>query len=356
MSTVPDPAPRAWGPRLFVPGEGPAAGGPQLSPEIRLRTLFDQYVLPVVGKACNWSKGTVASYEESVDHWGELTNDVGLAQIDALETAEFVAGLRLQAGRAEEFLSIASIRKHCGNVQRLLAIAGPQLRRTKKDLRRFGCGLIGEPPWIEAPDPEDRPPDGDFTLEEIKAILAACSQMTTPRIAGVAPGVWWEALVTFLCFTGLRIGATMALEWPMLDPQLRLLKIPAAISKGRKAHRQYVCNEAHDAIAPLKAAGALRIFPWKNYPRPGATRWLQRQREALLERAGLPQDRWFGFHGFRKYHGTELWEIDEQAAVESLNHASADTTRKSYVNGRRQLEADIRRRQAAIDRMPRLRD
>lgn len=337
--------------RLFSPAAETSDVGPRLSPDMRLRDLFTKYALPVVGKACNWSKGTVASYTEAVDHWSELTHDVGIDAIDVFETSEFVAGLRLQPGRRDEFLATASVRKHCFAVQRLLSIAGPRMRRHKKDIRRFGCGLIVESPWIEAPDADEELPNGDFTEAEIKAILAACKTMTTPNLKGVDAPAWWNALVLFLCATGMRIGSAMELDWSMLDPAKLLLRIPGKICKKKRPDEKYVHPAAYQAIAAIRGPSP-RIFPWPNWPRAGAVRWLQRQRELLLLRAELPEDRRFGFHGFRKYHATELFDIDELAARDAMNHRDVATTRASYANHRRQSAAKLQRQKAAIDQLP----
>lgn len=350
-------APGAWpggGLRLYSessgPEDGPAHEPPgQLSPDMRVSEFFRGYVLPVVAKACGWSKSTIASNAEGVAFWTALTNDLPLYAIDELEGAEFVAGLRLQPGRADEFLSTASVRKHCFTAQRILGIAGPRERRTKKDLSRFGAELISRVPWIEAPDADDALPDGDFTHEEILAILGACQFMTRPKLKGVAASVWWTALVTFLCQTGLRIGTTMALEWSMIARQQLL--IPGAICKRKKPHVQWLHPAVAEAIEPLRHLSK-RVFPWANYPRPGAVRWLQRQREMLLIRAGLPAHRQFGFHGFRKYHATELFDGSGlEVAAMSLNHGDSATTSGSYVNGRRQIDARLKQQQAAIERM-----
>jgi integrase len=336
------------------PEDGPAqeADGDEreLSPRLRLSELYQRYALPVVGRACNWSAMTIASYGEGVAFWSELTRDLPLDAIDDFEAAEFVAGLRAQPGRKGEFLSTASVRKHCATVQRILQLAGPRVRTNqKRDLRRFGLGLLAEVPWIEAPEPDVLLPDGDFTHAEVLAILAACDAMTLPKLRGVPPGVWWRALVKFLCATGLRIGTTMALEWSMIGQQ-RLL-IPGAIAKRKKPHEQYLHPKIAELLEPLKGHGP-RVFAWRNWPRPGAVRWLQRNREKLLKAAGLEAHRRFGFHGFRKYHATELFEsAGLETAAASLNHGSSATTAAAYVNHRAQADARLRQQREAIDLM-----
>jgi integrase len=341
--------------RLFSPAAEPAdAGSTRISPATTLAVFFRHYALPRAGKACNWSPKTVVAYERSIDYWTELTRDRSLADIDDAETAEFVAGLRLLPGRASEFMSAANQRKHCRHVQSFLNMAGPRVRCGKKDLRRFGAGLVAEPAFIEMPDADEQLPDGDFTHAEVTAILAACKTMTTPHLPSVVPRAWWEALIVFLAATGMRIGATMELEWSMLDGD-NLLHVPAAICKRRRPDVKYVHPAARAKIEAIRGVGP-RIFPWPNWPNPGATRWLQRQREFLLARAGLPEERQFGFHGFRKYHATELFERDELAARDSLNHRDVETTRTSYANHRRQADAKLRRQKAAIDQLPLFRE
>lgn len=326
----------------------------RLSADASLSEFWDRYVLPVVAQSCDWSKGTLASYGEGVGYWSALTSNLPLRRIDAFETASFVAGMRLQPGRAEGFMSTANIRKHCATVQRVLLIAGPRQRRSKKDLRRFGAGLIADVPWIEAPEPDEMLPDGDFTHEEVLAILAACKLMTRPCWRGVPPGVWWDALVRFLCATGLRIGTAMALEWSMVQGEM--LVIPGAITKKRRPHVQYLHPAITAAIEPLRGVST-RLFPFANYPQPGGVRTLQRHREKLVTLAGLPEDRRFGFHGFRKYHATELFQaVGLDGAAASLNHRDGATTLGHYVNHRAQADARVRLQRDSIDQMRLLRD
>lgn len=342
------------GPAENDDGSRPDHSPPLLSPKMRVEEFWDRYVLPVVARACNWSKPTLASYGEAIDYWTELTHDLSIEAIDGYETAAFVDGLRMQPGRASEFMSAANIRKHCATVQRVLQMAGPKQRRSKKDLRRFGAGLLADIPWIEAPDADEQLPDGDFTHAEVLAILAACPKMTRPRYGGVEPGDWWRALVQFLCATGLRIGTAMQLDWAMISDQMLL--IPGTITKKKRPHVQYLHPAIRAIIEPLRGSSP-RVFAWKNYPRPGAVRSLQRHREKLMAHAGLPEKRRFGFHGFRKYHATELFEASGlESAAASLNHRDGATTMAHYVNHRAQFEARMRQQQAGIDQMRLLRD
>lgn len=322
------------------------------SPDWRVRDFWSGYVLPVVGKSCDWSSGTIQAYADAVDYWSELTRDWSLSQIDEFETAEFVGGLRRQPGRADEFLSTETVRKHCAAMQRLLNLAGPRMRSSKKDLRRFAARLIDEVPWIEPPDAEESFPDGDFTHEEVLAILTAIDAgqaRITDDYRG-DPIVFWRALVTFLCGTGCRIGETMALTWSMIDRQLLL--IPGMITKAKKPRRKFLHADVLAAIEPLRGMSE-RIFPWPNWPRPGAHRWLQRRREQLLVAAGLPEGRQFGFHGFRKYYVTQIYnEGDEAAAQAAAGHASVATTLGYYVNGQAQATRAMAREREAVERLP----
>lgn len=337
--------------RLFTPGVEPPPDEPsnRLSADLRLREFWSRYVVPVVATSCNWNPKTLAAYGEGVNYWTELTNDLAIGAIDLFETSEFVKGMRLQPGRAAEFMSTASIRKHCATVQRMLCIAGPSQRRSKKDLRRFGAGIISTIPWIEAPEPDDNLPNGDFTHEEVLAILAACPQMTRPRGRRIAPGVWWDSLVKFLCATGLRIGTAMAIEWSMIKGEM--LVIPGAIAKKRRPQIKYLHPSVAASIERLRGSSQL-VFPFPNWPNAGGVRNLQRHREKLVALAGLPEERQFGFHGFRKYHATELFQsAGLESAAASLNHRDGATTLASYVNHVAQQEAGVKLQRDSINKM-----
>ena len=76
----------------------------------------------------------------------------------------------------------------------------------------------------------------------------------------------------------------------------------------------------------------LLVFPWPNWPRPGAVRWFTRSLAALERLAGLPHQYGRGLSGIRKLHATEVARANPLAAAISLNHASPETTLRHYLD------------------------
>jgi len=331
--------------RLITDVEASSPGG--LSPAMRLGEFYRRFFERVVLETARANAQTLASYRESVAHWQRITGDPPLAEINDFTCAEFAVGLAALPGRKDPLMAVFTIRKHVRNVQRVLNHAGPRIAGDRT--ARRNQSLLGEVPLIERPAADLEPPDGDFTIAETVQILQACGRLPprAPRAAavGVSPGTWWRALIVFLFYTGLRIGATMRLEWSMLEGEW--IRVPSRTSKQRRGKKQFFHPEAREAIEPLRRGQAL-IFAWPNWiEKQGARRSMRRVFECLLARAGLPEQRRFGFHAFRKEHATELASINPLAAQMSLGHTDMRTTQQHYVNPR--ITA------AAIQQMPSLR-
>lgn len=317
-----------------------------LSPTMRLSEFFDAVYLP-------WLRGklsapeTILLYQETIKHWRRITGDPPLCEITDDTCAAFVEGLAALPGRRGPTLASHTIFRHCNHVQWVLDRTGPRVANDRK--QRRNRGLLDDVPIVERPKLDVLPPDGDFTLAETVRLLAAFASRPprAPRAkdTGVAPGTWWRALIACLYYSGLRIGAAMQLEWTMLDGDY--LVIPARVMKQRKGKRQFLHAEAREAIERLRGGQEL-IFAYPNWTtKSGARRSMRRVFERMLEVAGLPEHRRFGFHGFRKAHASQLALANPLAAQLSLGHESAKTTNEHYVNHR--VAA------AAIQQLPSLR-
>lgn len=345
--------------RLFDPhdaSDAPLRPIDACSPEMRLPDFVEAYFVPVPCRAKDLSKATIDMYRAVASFWSELTRDRPLAEIGVDDGADFLQGLRLQPGLEDEFMAPATVARHAKNLQRILDCAGPASRHGKWG--RYGVGLIDVVPFIEPPEVPPKLPDGDFTLAEVLAILAKAPTAKLHEDYAGDPGEFWVALVKFLCYTGLRIRETMELRWDHIDRQILL--IPDVIAKTKRSRMKYLHAEALAAIEPLRGLGP-RIFNMPGWPAAGAVRWLQRRREQLVIAAELSEHRRFGFHGFRKYHATQLFTLEEEgggsaaaAAQSSLGHGSEDVTLGFYVNHNVQLKRDIELQRSAIDRLPQL--
>src|SRR3972149_2344022 len=296
--------------------------------------LYYAYVRPVWLKAINASPRTIAEADTSVRLWVAITGDPPLRSIENSTCALFVAHLLDRPGRKkDQTLSPNTARKHCSQIQIILNLAGPQTRDFPWAVSQYG--LFGEDrygrpriaPWFCKPPKRDKLPEDGFTIEEIGQLLEACPKAKKPKIPGCTPAAWWRALICFSYNTGIRIGSLLQLRrsWIRRQADEGWINIPAEAEKKNRPKTIYLSPQALTAIDTI-GTGEL-IFAW-----PESIVSLQRYRRHLLAIAGIPQERWFGFHGFRKAIGTELWSIDPKAAQLQLGHEDAATTRRSYVN------------------------
>lgn len=312
--------------------------------DLTLRQIYEKYFIPLHVKPKALSSGTSQIYTDALDKWEALTPNPPISQIDEFTTAEFVAALLSQPGRKGETLAIATVRKHCKQINKLLTFCGPKTpeKHGRKNLR-----IVSEPPFCDMPDADQEAPYGDFTLEEVRAMFAACHKMTRPNVEGVPPGDWWRALIVVAVCTGLRIGHLMRLEWIDLHPPF--ITAWARSGKKRKGKRQYLTAEALEELDNIRTVRR-RIFEFPGWD--NSSRWLHRTFKKLLRHAGIPAERQFGFHGFRKLHSGLVGETSGvQAAQQSLGHASDATTKRHYLPMRVQDKLAAQ----AIEQMPRLR-
>ncbi len=130
----------------------------------------------------------------------------------------------------------------------------------------------------------------------------ACSGDSLSKAGpGKRPGKHLASLLTFLRFTGLRVGETMLLRWSDLDLQRHLLTIEPGITKNKRGR-----------VIPVSAHLVEQLSCWPRdtvwlIPSPARGRDRTRQprpREVALawQDAGVPERVWRGapHHAFRK--------------------------------------------------------
>jgi integrase len=241
-------------------------------------------------------------------------------------------------------MMMSSVAKHCRNVDTILQMAGPRSRNNRR-----GQGLIGEPPFFDAPRVDQEPPSGDWTIEEVRAMYLAADGMTVPTIDGVDPVDWWRTLICLAYYTGLRCSALMSVEYSMVDNEW--INVPARLSKRRKGKRQYLHHEAIEHIDRIRTERAI-ILEW---PRWATTKRTAYSRFRQLQNAaGISKSRRWAFQSFRKTHLTMLaglsLEHEQGLAVaqKSAGHSNRAVTVGHYVSG----DVQDRMVAAAIDMMP----
>lgn len=332
--------------RVFA---GASKSEPPAKPHcLTLSQMYQQSFVPLWIRSQALSEKTELLYQQALAWWKKITGDPALANIDDFTTARFVEQLLLQPGRKHKHMAIATVRKHCAAIEKLLSFTGP---KTREKHARKNLALLDSPPTVDRPSPDYDPPSGDFSFAEVQSLVGACASMQSPKIMGVAPEKWWQALLVTAVYSGLRIGQLMRLEWS--DLQAPFLMVPARSSKRRRGKKQYL--PAH-VIADLEAIRTTRrlIFEFPNWERN--PRWLQMLFKRLAAAAGIPAERRFGFHGLRKCHATliadgagEHGSVNAvQLAQQSLGHSSAGTTTQHYISGSVQEKLTA----AAIERLP----
>lgn len=300
-------------------------------------------------------------------HWQQATGDPPLRQIDELTLNQFYTYLLKVGGeegsgdrgqgtgigqglrrRKISPLSSATINGYLKEIERLLAAAGP-----KDGKRGLRLKLISEAWKFEELLPATAPPvESAFTVDEVSAMLGACSAMLTPRGAPLSPERFWTALLQLAWHTGLRCSALMLWRWDWhggpateSDQVSDTLRVPGkTLDDGRTANpqardkrRRFALKNALPVYLPLNsharqilallAIGKRTEFvlPW-----PNDKKWLLTNLHRLQEQAGLPPERRFGFHAFRKGHGQAL-PGDAATVGRSLGHAAgSDVTRRNY--------------------------
>lgn len=314
--------------RLFSPGSRPRKS--DITPAMTLGQFYELCFVPLWVRARGLSPASSASFAESIAWWRELTEDPPLCKITDFVCAKFVADLQQQPGRRGEQLAAYTVNKHARQVQRMLDFAGPKTRERRG---RRNLAVISDVPFVESPRLPDLAPDGDFSLEEMRAIYQAAALMTRPA-ALESPPAWWRAIVVAAAKTGLRIGQLRALRWQDLLPAEGLpgawITVTHEAHRSRKGLRQYLPQEALIHIHANRQDEVL-LFPW-----PCDPRWLQISRQRLQELAGLPENRQFGFHGFRRWNTTALrrsgFAASQKLAQAAAGHADTRTTLAHYIN------------------------
>lgn len=186
---------------------------------------------------------------------------------------------------------------------------------------------------IRLPVPERIPTS--WTVEQLRTLFGAASEMPG-QVSGVDAGLWWSAHLLWLWNTGERIGATLALRWEHL--QGNVATIPAEVRKGRQKTGIYrLWPETVLALEHIRSASPL-VFGWDRCEGSYYLHW-----NHLLRIAGLPGGRNRKAQAMRVSHATWL-QIRGHDPTASLGHASAATTKKSYIDTRLTVQdADLPR-------------
>lgn len=187
-------------------------------------------------------------------------------------------------------------------------------------------GLLDRPPRRVRRLPENLAPPEAWTVEEVGRLLGHLQ--TLPDMVGDVPAAdWWFSLVVTIYWTGCRISALLKTPTSAYTPGLSLL-----VSWQKNGHQQLYmlppsCCAAVERVLP--ASG--RIWAWPYHPR---TLWLRFRK--YVERAGLPCPTTGRslFHRIRRTTLSYCAAVDPAIAQRQADHASLETTRRSYLDPR----------------------
>jgi len=182
-------------------------------------------------------------------------------------------------------------------------------------------------PRIKVPQPT---PEA-WTVEQVSRILQAASRW--PGQVGRWPARdWWPALLLTVYWTGARIGSILAARPSDWDGQYLVIRH----TKTGKQAVYRLHEQASEAIRRVYDPKAERLFE-----HPYARWWIFRQFRRIVEAAGVPAPKGAGslFHRLRRTCLSYCWAADPAIAQRQADHASAEITRRHYVDPRIVSEA-----------------
>ena len=181
-----------------------------------------------------------------------------------------------------------------------------------------------------------------WSLDEMARVLAAVSS-ASGSLDSIPERLWWRSLMLAMWDSAERITALLSAEWRNYDQSTGWLLIPA---ENRKAACQDAIYQFDDptqaAISAISQPSRNKIWPW---PRDRSYLWIRYR--TLLKRAGLPTDRYSGFHKIRRTVASH-YDAAGGNASQLLGHTDRRVTERSYLDPR------ISPRPQARDKLPRL--
>lgn len=277
---------------------------------------------------------TESSYGESIKHWKALTGDPPLDQITDLVIAKFCEDLSAQPGKKRGTTMMPnSSSKHIRQLDTVLKLAGPKNRNNP-----LGQKLItDEEVFFDVPAIKKSKKDKDWTIEEIRAMYAACHIMKRPL--GADSPDFWRGVIVLGYYAGLRVFALTHVKFTDLyvTPTERWLTAPDGISKGKRGCKCWLPQLAVDHIERLRPLGHAEILhvPQFNTRR----RLLYEDIERLQVEAGIAAHRHFRFHGYRSTYATIIGNLqrphqeDVRLAQQGCGHSSSAITLGHYLSG-----------------------
>ncbi len=156
-----------------------------------------------------------------------------------------------------------------------------------------------------------------WTREELGALLEACRHCDD--------AAWWVALHLVIWDTSERIGAVLSIRREWLNWQTGDLLIPAEHRKGQEQDMAYRLH--HETLSVLRQIQGGDLL----FPHSCCIGTIYHRYKAIRKAAGLATDRKSAFHRMRRSVASHL-HAGGFNATDALGHASAEVTRKSYLD------------------------
>jgi integrase len=167
-----------------------------------------------------------------------------------------------------------------------------------------------------------------WTADELRRLFLA-AENAEGEDKGVPLRLTWPAILCLLWDTGERVGAILSLPRQSLSGEW--LTVKAVFRKGGTRDRVYRLHpETLAKLAALEGYDSERLIP---VPIRSELYWRNSRYRAVLRAAGLPDDRKHMFHCIRKSVASHMQAAWKDASA-AMDHASAATTRKHYLDPR----------------------
>jgi len=182
-------------------------------------------------------------------------------------------------------------------------------------------GLCKTFPTIALVKIPERIPEA-WRTDDMITILRSCDQERTV-IAGIPARLWWRALITLAYETGERISPILALPWSNVVGCSVMFYAESRKNKTRDIRRE-VSVSCADALWSIKMgrSGDQLVFPWDR-----GRSYIWGRLGIILERCGMPHNRYCKFHRIRKTTAS-YFEAAGGDSQRLLDHADPATTRK----------------------------
>jgi len=167
-----------------------------------------------------------------------------------------------------------------------------------------------------------------WTLEEIRRLSAAASNVPGRWLYGVPASLAWPMGISILWDTAARVGELCKALVSDVDLDRRLWLVPAANRKGRRRWKSYRLHpETVGLIRRRLESGGEKLWPF-----PGHRRQLWQHLKRLLQSAGLPDDRHHMFHCIRRTaESMAAAERGVEWAAACVGHG-AEVARRHYIS------------------------